>query len=945
MSIYNEYFKLQKGYQKSHGYNTVVFMQIGSFYEAYQTGKDGYDLQEVSQLLNILRTKKDKKKDVDAKNPYMLGFPVPSLRKYIKILLSNNFTVVIYNQKETLKGKHERNLLGIYTYSTYIENAENPKNVLTDTSDTATECNDDHYILCIYCEEHGLNVAAIDLISGHCSLHFQYNDYDENISSVYQFIQGYNSNEYLLCGTYKDKLLKDLNLEDKRYIHIDINDECNISYQQELLKKAYNITNDQLTPIECLDMEQYPSLVITLVTCLKYAYKFNPQITQLLSFPEFIFDKQVMLLENNAANQLNLISNNGLDTHHVYKVKKKIESLYDVINNCCTVIGKRHLKNILLRPFVKRDDIQIRYNTSKLLDKKLDLLTKYLTGIPDLERLQRKMAVGLLNVQDMNMLYFGYKKVKDMYNELQCIMGDNTYLINIGSITDLIGCLESTFNTEDLGSLNFNNIDGNLKLYNEGIHEEVDNLHKKIMNHFQLWNKLEDELNQIVFNDDNKTKNGVKLDYLEKEGFHIVTNIRRSTAIKAYLKSSCDTNCRIKLDDLEFKQAPKSNSVRIFIKDTTHQCTNTELIILLTKLRGMLVDFYRQDCIKIYKDFYSLMPDIVLFVARFDIIRCNLYNAQNYKYTCPTMVESSKSFVKVKKLRHPIVERLIENDKKYIAHDVELGCDNKDGILLYGLNASGKSILMKAIGISIIMAQCGLYVPAKQFTFYPYERLFTRITGNDNIFKGQSSFVVEMIEIKHILKHTTSNSLVIGDEICRGTEFISANALVSSLLISLSQIQCSFIFATHLHDLNKNTQINKLNNLSTYHLNVDIVNGKLIYGRELIEGSGSDFYGLLVATKIIDNNQFMMLTNQMVEMFKNSYNELELLQTKKSRYNSLKYVDTCEDCGNNVNLETHHIHPQNKCTDNRLNGDEHLHKNAYWNLKILCDECHKKIHQ
>ena len=119
--------------------------------------------------------------------------------------------------------------------------------------------------------------------------------------------------------------------------------------------------------------------------------------------------------------------------------------------------------------------------------------------------------------------------------------------------------------------------------------------------------------------------------------------------------------------------------------------------------------------------------------------------------------------------RHPIIERINEK-KEYIGNDIEL---SEKGILLYGVNSSGKSSLMKAVGLNIIMAQSGMFVPAHEFTYEPYHHIFTRIFGSDNIYKGLSSFAVEMIELRNILKRSNKFSLILGDEICNGTESIS----------------------------------------------------------------------------------------------------------------------------------------------------------------------------
>ena len=132
-------------------------------------------------------------------------------------------------------------------------------------------------------------------------------------------------------------------------------------------------------------------------------------------------------------------------------------------------------------------------------------------------------------------------------------------------------------------------------------------------------------------------------------------------------------------------------------------------------------------------------------------------------------------------------------------------------MLLFGTNASGKSSLMKAIGLNVIMAQCGFFVAATKLVYRPYHHIFSRINNNDNIFKGESSFAVEMSELRSILKRANNQSLILGDELCSGTESISALSIFSASVIKLHERKSSFIFATHLHELCNIQKINELN--------------------------------------------------------------------------------------------------------------------------------------
>jgi DNA mismatch repair protein MutS len=186
-----------------------------------------------------------------------------------------------------------------------------------------------------------------------------------------------------------------------------------------------------------------------------------------------------------------------------------------------------------------------------------------------------------------------------------------------------------------------------------------------------------------------------------------------------------------------------------------------------------------------------------------------------------------------------------------------------NGVLLYGINSSGKSSLLKSIGISVCLAQGGFYVPASSMRFAIFDCIFTRISGSDDIGKGLSSFAVEMIQLQNILRYSTNRSLILGDEIGHGTETISAVSILASATLKLASLNPIFIFATHLHQLSTLEQIKKLKNVISLHLEIfyDKQNDKLIFDRKLKYGSGSSIYGLEFATSLRMNKEFLQLAN------------------------------------------------------------------------------------
>jgi DNA mismatch repair protein MutS len=207
------------------------------------------------------------------------------------------------------------------------------------------------------------------------------------------------------------------------------------------------------------------------------------------------------------------------------------------------------------------------------------------------------------------------------------------------------------------------------------------------------------------------------------------------------------------------------------------------------------------------------------------------------------------------------------------------------------------------------------------------------------MFKGQSSFMVEMMELMTILKRNNLNTLVLADEIARGTENISSNVIVSYMIETLAKSNTSFITATHLQDVTSIESIKKLNNIKIKHLKItyDASDDKLIYDRVLSDGQGESFYGLQVAKYLMKDNNFNERTQQLL-------NEYNLYNIKTSKYNKDVYMTECLICSNKKNLESHHIIWQKDFDKNGYHKDKiYLRKNDSSNLVTLCMSCHDKV--
>jgi DNA mismatch repair protein MutS len=241
------------------------------------------------------------------------------------------------------------------------------------------------------------------------------------------------------------------------------------------------------------------------------------------------------------------------------------------------------------------------------------------------------------------------------------------------------------------------------------------------------------------------------------------------------------------------------------------------------------------------------------------------------------------------------------------------------------------------------MAQMGMPVPASAMTLGPYTHLYTRILGNDNLWAGMSSFVVEMTEFRSILRAAGPRMLVLGDELCSGTETISATAIVAAGIQTLQERGAHFLFATHLHELVDIPEIKTLAlGVRPYHLTVVAdPRGFLVYDRQLREGSGSPIYGLEVCRGLDMDPVFM---ERAVALRKRLDGSFVAALDKASRYNAAISVQACHVCGSNSNLEVHHILQQAEA-DAKGNVRTGLHKNSVGNLAVLCELCHDKHHR
>ena len=499
----------------------------------------------------------------------------------------------------------------------------------------------------------------------------------------------------------------------------------------------------------------------------------------------------------------------------------------------------------------------------------------------------------------------------------------------------------------------------------EGVNTQIDELNA---NNAALLDKLNILKQHILGFLKSSDDNFVSINRLDKEGFYIGLTKSRYNLIKEELLAS-----HLIIDDelllfKDFKIKLQTNSVKISCsmmdEISDKYVHNLRKIIELNKL------VFKEKLEEFEKRFAMTLQDLVQFIAEVDLTVSNIKTAKKYNYVCPKIVKSDegKNFLEVVELRHPIIEAN-EEQGIYVPNDIVLGelswaddelkkenviinnsnpvnmfNNSMHGVLLYGINSSGKSSLMKSVGIAVILAQAGFYVPAKSMRFTLFDSLFTRISGADNIAKGLSSFAVEMLELKNIFNRATKQSLILGDEISHSTETMSGVSIVASAILKLAKLESIFLFATHLHQLPDIEEIQKLKNIICLHLSVMYEDNedKLIFNRKLQHGSGSSMYGLEYAKSLHMDREFLAVANDIRKRITDDYAPLErLTQQRGTKYNKNMIVSTCVICGRAVD-DVHHIKEQARANKDGFIG--HVNQNHKYNLIPLCKEHHKMVH-
>ena len=966
------YFKQDANYTKKYGNNCIFLMQCGTFFEVYgrqdSTGNFVNDkIENFARICDMTIASKStpgkngkKHQTYKGCRVFMAGFsPIERLDKYVMRLTESGFVVPVWIQDENVPSI--RSELGVYTPGTNfnLKSREITNNIMCIwiNKKEKTLINKNPVILC--------GMSSIDIYTGSSNM-FEFKEqyfhnpttYDE----IERFYTTYRPNEIIFIYNCDEEHLEEIikfsaiecetihkfssqDVEGPFYKQIENCD--NQQYQKELLERFYNI-KDYKNFYESFKFREYSMASLSFCFLLNFIFSIQPNMVKKIKAPEFANNTDRLVLANHSAKQLNIISTNSYSG--------RTSSVISFLNRCKTPMGKRSIKKRILNPTTNINDLEKEYEIIEYAKKSygdFKGVHGLMTQICDFERLYRKIVLKKVTPAELVQFNNNLKLIKVIDKQMLNNETLKAYFKNDNlskSYNKISKVLKKNLNFKEAGAISTTVFEDNI--FNNGIYPELDQEVKNYYHQYESLQAIRKYLETFISKyEKNKrsTNNYVKEHKTEKSGLYFELTKRRSEILKREMLNVHSWPVELHYTSQYDKE------IHLFAFDgdklTLLSGTGNNKKLETPLLRKLYNDVISQKCIlkkklkEVYSDFVDSLQEykkdmeiLIDFIVSVDVLFTKSKLALDFNY-CKPIIDATKekSFIDAKDMRHLLIEH-IQQDEIYVPNDIKLGLDNEDGILLYGTNAVGKSSLIKSIGICVILAQAGFFVPCSEFVYKPYKKLFTRILGNDNLFKGLSTFAVEMSELRVILKNSGSNSLVLGDEVCSGTETISAISIFLSALLTLHKEKSSFIFATHLHEIVKMDYLKKINRTKMMHMSIRCdTNGMIVYDRKLKMGSGSNIYGLEVCKSLHMPDEF--LTNAH-KIRRTLYPEDEEIMCKnKTKYNSKKIKGNCELCGEKA-IDVHHMVPQKDSNDNKFIGS--FHQNHAANLMNLCKSCHNK---
>lgn len=763
----------------------ILFYRLGDFYEMFFE-----DATICAKELEITLTGKNCGQEERAP---MCGVPYHAVEGYLSKMISRGYKVAICEQVEDpkqAKGIVKRDVIRIVTPGT---------NLNTQALDETKN----NYLCGIFYTESGIGVSFVDITTG--------DYYVTEVDSKKKLLDEINkflpteivcNESFLICGIdivdLRERLKISISSLEGWYFE---EDQC-----QRCLKEHFEVSS-----LDGLGLKDYEYGVVAAGAVLKYLYETQKNsLTHLTHIQPYITSKY-MLLDSSTRRNLELTE--------TLREKQKRGSLLWVLDKTKTAMGARLLRNYVEQPLIDMDLINERLDCIEEINQSAitrEELREYLNPIYDLERIISKVSYKSANPRDL----IAFRGSLAMLPSIKTLLADfHTPLMKkidaeLDTLEDICALIENSIEEEPPISVKEGGI------IKAGYHEEVDRLRRAKTDGKSWLADLE-----AKERDQTGIKN-LKIKFNKVFGYYLeVTNSYQDLVPENWTRKQTLANA-------ERYITPELKELEDMILGAEDKLFNLEYN-LFCDVRDQIAEQVKR------------IQTTAKAIAKIDVFASLAFVAERNNFTKPQMNQSG--IIDIKNGRHPVVEKMITNDL-FVANDTFLDNDDNRVSIITGPNMAGKSTYMRQTALIVLMAQVGSYVPAEYAKIGIVDRIFTRVGASDDLASGQSTFMVEMTEVANILRNATKNSLLILDEIGRGTSTFDGLSIAWAIIEHISNKQllgAKTLFATHYHEL---TELEgKLNGVNNYCIAVKEQGEDIVFLRKIIKGGADKSYGIQVA--------------------------------------------------------------------------------------------------
>ena len=768
--------------------DTILFFRLGDFYEMFFD-----DAKIAAQELDLVLTGRDCGQEERAP---MCGVPFHSADSYIAKLVSRGYKVAVCEQVEdpaTTKGLVKRDVIRVITPGTVIES-----NMLEDGTN--------NYLCSIFFGERDMGVCFADISTG--EFHITILDGDDIENKLINQLSTYSPREILVNSKVLD--LKSVESFSKRInANVEVlDDEC-FDFDKASAVIIETLKKEEISSLGVGHSKSGVSALGAVIGYLKETQKRND--IEAPSEIDFYDDEQYLKLDISARRNLELTKS--------MMTGEKRHSLLWVVDKTKTAMGKRMIRSWIERPLMSIPKIIKRQNAvGELVDSPMlrDSVRDALTGVNDIERLMTRIAYGTANAKELKALQSTIERLPNIKSSLS---NCSTALIeSIYNDIDLLEDVRELIGSSIVDEPPFSVREGGM--IRKGYNSELDEIKAIVEDGAGVIASIQEEQRELT---------GIpklKVGYNKVFGYYIeVTNSYKELVPETYIRKQTLTNCE---------------------RYITQELKELEGKVIGAKDRAVSLE---------YEIFSAVRNEIASHLERLqrtakglaviDALSSLAQVAVNNNYTCPVI--SNDGRIEIKDGRHPVVEALLD-DAPFVPNDTLLDLDENRCSIITGPNMAGKSTYMRQIALIVLLAQVGSFVPARSAKIGIVDAIFTRVGASDDLATGQSTFMVEMNEVSTILKNATSNSLIVLDEIGRGTSTFDGMSIARAVLefvCKKKSLGAKALFATHYHELT--AMEGMIDGVKNYSIAVKKRGDDITFLRRIVRGGADQSFGIEVA--------------------------------------------------------------------------------------------------